>query len=86
MKKSKKEGIGCIKLPFNSHIEKHKLFPQNWITRFLVKYGWIKIKIKHYKIKNPIVELLNKETSVYGLLPKHKLSEGSWKTLNELTK
>ena len=59
-----------IKEIYGEYIEKHRLHPANLITKILMKFRIIKVTFEHYKIKNPLVEQMNKETIVFNLLPK----------------
>lgn len=61
-----------IKEIYGEYIEKHILHSANWITKLLMKLRIIKVTVEHHKIKNPLIEQLNKEIILFDLLPKYK--------------
>lgn len=66
-------------LIWSEYLEKHKVIPLNWFTRLILKLKWFRYEVKHYKVKNPIVEAINNEITLWGLLPKEKWKKQSWK-------
>ena len=76
-----------IKEIYGEYIEKYKLIPKNLITKLLMKLRIVKVDIRHFKVKNPLIEQLNKEINLWELLPKNNWIndlKGVYNTKNDI--